>query len=84
MSVSSLPVFLSQAFQPHVGNHKHPSLIHGQSTLPFQQNARSTEELVHVFPSLRDSSKSDGDAGPEAPEGRWFPAANGSAAWDER
>lgn len=45
-----------------------------------------TEELVHVFPSLRDSSKSDGDAGPEAPEGRgcrWFPAANGNAAWDE-
>lgn len=53
-------------------------------SLPPQ--SRSTEELVHVFPSLRDSSKSDGDAGPEAPEGwgcRWFPAANGSAAWDE-
>ena len=34
-----------------------------------------------MFPSLRDSSKSDGDAGPEGPEGRrWFPAANGSAA----
>lgn len=38
-----------------------------------------------MLPSLRDSSRLDGDAGAEGAEGRrWFPAANGSAACEFR